>query len=162
MRSRRLTWIPVLCALWSGRALAQPANAHTRSMPHDASGADHDTATASPPEFESRPRSPFENSLMGELRCTCGTCGLQPINTCGCEFAAKMRAEVLADLDKHDLSTETGRQLAADAVRASMVAAYGPKALHRPLNLDVPVAVAAGVLVLAIGVRTIRRRRRAA
>jgi hypothetical protein len=69
-----------------------------------------DTLVATvPPELESRPRSPFESSLMGEVRCVCGTCDLKPIDTCGCEFAAKMLAEVLAELDKHDLSTETAR-----------------------------------------------------
>jgi cytochrome c-type biogenesis protein CcmH/NrfF len=153
--------IPVLCALWSGRAYAQSPGAHTRSSLPDASGPDLSAAAVPPAELEHRPRSDFENSLMGELGCTCGTCGLEPINTCGCDFAAKMRGEVLAELDTHDVSTETGRRAAAESVRASFVARYGAKVIrHRP-NADVPVAVGVGVVIVAvIGVRTIRRRRR--
>jgi cytochrome c-type biogenesis protein CcmH/NrfF len=129
----------------------------------DASETDLGTAAIPPPELENRPRSDFENSLMGELGCMCPTCALEPINTCACEFAAKMRAEVLAELDTHDVSTETGRRVAAESVRASLVAKYGPKVLrHRP-NMDAPVAVAGAVaIVVVVGVRTIRRRRRRA
>jgi hypothetical protein len=152
-----------VCALWSGRAHAQSSGAHTRSALPDASGTDLSTTVIpEPAELENRPRSAFENSLMGEFSCACGSesCGLEPINTCGCEFAAKMRAEVLAELDKHDVSSETGRRVAAESVRASLVAKYGPKVIrHRP-DLDAPVAVAVAVVIVAIvGVRTIRRRR---
>lgn len=164
MRIRRASsWVSLVFALWSGRADAQSSGAaHTRSVLPDAGGTDLSTAPIPPPpEFESRPRSDFENSLMGDLACTCGTCGLEPINTCGCEFAAKMRAEARAELDTHDLSTETGRRVAGDSVRASLVAKYGPKVLRRRPNADVPVAVGAAVVVVAIiGVRTIRSRRR--
>jgi hypothetical protein len=133
----------------------------------DASETDLGTAAIPPPELENRPRSPFEDSLMGELTCACGTesCGFKPINTCGCEFAAKMRAEVLAELDAHDVSTETGRRAAAESVRASFVTKYGPKVLRPRPNLDAPAAVAAAgvvAIVAVIGVRAIRRRRRRA
>ncbi len=101
---------------------------------------------------------------MRELACTCGTCGLEPIDTCRCEFAATMRGEVLTELDKHDLSTEAARRTAAEAVRASLTARYGPKVLRQRLNLDAPVAgvVVAGLVALVVGyrVRAARRRRR--
>jgi cytochrome c-type biogenesis protein CcmH/NrfF len=101
---------------------------------------------------------------MHEIGCMCETCKLDPINTCNCEFAAKMRGEVRAELDTHDVSTETGRHVASDSVRASLVAKYGPKVLRHPPNLDAPAAIAAVVIVLVIvlliGVRTIRGRRR--
>jgi cytochrome c-type biogenesis protein CcmH/NrfF len=127
----------------------------------DASAVDPLDKVAVPlPELENRPRSDFESSLMGEIGCMCGDCERKPINTCGCEFAAKMRAEVLAELDRHDLSTEAGRGAAAGSVRAFEVARYGPKVLHHSPNLDAPVAVAALVLVVGIGIRTVRRRRR--
>jgi hypothetical protein len=71
-----------------------------------------------------------------------------------------MRGEVLAELDTHDVSTETGRRVAADSIRASLVAKYGPKVLRHQPDLDAPVAIAAVVIVVAIGVRTIRARRR--
>lgn len=151
-------WIPLFCALGSGHAQAQFA-AHTQSELPDASGTDLNVLAIPPPELENRPRSHFENSLMGEIGCMCGTCKLDPINTCNCEFAAKMRGEVLAELDEHDLSTETGRRVAAESVRASMVAKYGPKVLRHSPNLDAPAVAVAVVIITAIGVRTIRRRR---
>ena len=84
---------------------------------------------------------------MGEIGCVCGTCELEPIDTCRCELAAKMRAELLAELDKYDLSTETGRRVAAEFVRASMVAKYGPKVLRHSPNLDAPAVAVAAVIV---------------
>src|SRR6266481_10058995 len=69
-------------------------------------------------ELQNRPRSDFENSLMGELSCTCGSCKLEPINTCRCDFAAKMRGEVRAQLDGLDRSTEATRRAAAETVRS--------------------------------------------
>ncbi|SRR6266545_3300881 len=122
---------------------------------------------ASPPELENRPRSNFENSLMRELACTCGTCKLEPIDSCRCEFAAKMRGEVLAQLDGLEVSTEAARRAAAEAVRTSFVARYGPKVLARNNRLD-PSGRIAGFVVAAIvlvvlvgilrGIRSIRRR----
>ena len=122
---------------------------------------------ASPPELENRPRSNFETSLMRELTCTCGTCKLEPIDTCRCEFAAKMRGEVLAQLDGLEVSTEAARRVAAEAVRTSFVARYGPKVLGRNSSLD-PSGRIAGFVVAAIvslvlvgilrGIRSIRRR----
>jgi cytochrome c-type biogenesis protein CcmH/NrfF len=156
---RALIWIPLFCALGSGRAQAQ-FEAHTKSELPDASGTDLNVLAIPPPELENRPRSHFEDSLMGELGCMCGTCELEPINTCACKFAAKMRAEVLAELDKQDLSTETGRRVAAESVRASMVAKYGPKVVRHSPNLDAPALAVAVLIITAIGVRTIRRRRR--
>ena len=97
---------------------------------------------------------------MGELACKCETCDRKPINTCECKFAAKMRAEVLEELDTHDVSTEAGQRVAAESVRASLVAKYGSKVLRHPPNLDAPVAIAVAVIVVVIGVRTIRGRRR--
>src|SRR5579859_5187444 len=62
-----------------------------------------------PSELENRPRSSFESSLMRELACTCGTCQLERIDSCRCAFAARMRGEVLAQLDGLDVSTEGAR-----------------------------------------------------
>jgi hypothetical protein len=117
----------------------------------------------SPPELGSRPRSEFESSLMRELACTCGTCKLEPIDTCRCEFAAKMRGEVLAQLDGLDVATETARRATAEAVRTSFVARYGPKVLERNSRLDpsgrlAGLVVAAIVLLVLVGIlRGIRR-----
>jgi cytochrome c-type biogenesis protein CcmH/NrfF len=156
---RTLIWISLFCALGLGRAQVQ-FGAHTQSELPDASGTDLSLLAIPSPELENRPRSHFENLLMGELGCTCGTCELEPINTCRCKFAATMRAEVLAELDTHDLSTETGRRVAAESVRASMVAKYGPKVLRHSPNLDAPAVAVAVVIIAAIGALTIRRRRR--
>jgi cytochrome c-type biogenesis protein CcmH/NrfF len=106
---------------------------------------------------------------MSELACTCVTCKLELINTCRCDFAAKMRGEVLAQLDGLDLSTEATRHAAAEAVRASFVARYGPKVLDRTNRFDpngriVGFVVAAILLlffvVILLGRRSIRRRAR--
>jgi hypothetical protein len=158
---RALFGLSLLLALWSPPARAQSASAHTRSSLPDASETDLSKIGVAPPEFENRPRSPFENALMGEIACTCGTCGLEPVNTCACDFAAKVRGEVLAELDRHDTTTDAGRRAAAEAVRAAMVAKYGPKALRHPPNLDAPVAAVAALVVLGGGALIIRKRRRA-
>ena len=131
-------------------------------------GPRHDgtVAFASPPELENRPRSNFENSLMREFACTCGTCKLEPIDSCRCEFAAKMRGEMLAQLDGLELSNEAARRAAAEAVRTSFVARYGPKVLDRNNRLDrsgrvAGFVVAAVVLLVLAGIlRSIRSNRR--
>jgi hypothetical protein len=123
---------------------------------------------ASVPELENRPRSDFENSVMSELACTCGDCKLELINACRCEFAAKLRGEVLAQLDGMDLSTEDARRAAVAAVRASFLARYGPKVLDRTNRLDpngrilgfVVAAIVTSVLFAILGGRLIRRRSR--
>ena len=86
---------------------------------------------------------------MGELACTCGDCKLELINSCRCEFAAKMRGELLAQLEGLDLSTEAARLAGAEAVRASFVARYGPKAMDRMNRLD-PNGLIAGSVVGAV------------
>jgi hypothetical protein len=157
---RQLLPAALLCALSSGSAYAQVSGAHAGHAVPDAGGTDLNLLAIPPPELENRPRSHFENSLMGEIGCMCETCELEPINACHCEFAARMRGEVLAELDTYDVSTETGRHVAADSVRASLIATYGPKVLRHQPGLDAPAAIAAVVIVLVIGVRTIRGRRR--
>ena len=86
---------------------------------------------------------------MGELSCTCGSCKLEPINTCRCDFAAHMRGEVLVELDGLDRSTEATRRAAAATVRSSFVARYGPNVLH-PTNRFDPKGHVAGFVVAAI------------
>jgi hypothetical protein len=162
---------PVLlaCVLF----LPELSNAHTginqapSTLSEDTPRHPGTVGLASTPELESRPRSTFENSLMRELACTCGTCKLEPIDTCRCDFAAKMRGEVLAQLDGLDVSTEEARRAAAEIVRTSFVARYGAKVLDRNNRLD-PSGRGAGFVVAAIallvlvgilrGIRSIRRR----
>jgi hypothetical protein len=124
---------------------------------------------ASVPELENRPRSDFENAVMSELVCTCGDCKLELINACRCEFAAKMRGEVQAQLDGLDLSTEAARPAAAEAVRESFVERYGSKVLERTNRLDPKGRIAGFVfagtvlsflLVILVRVRSIRRQAR--
>jgi hypothetical protein len=168
---RVVTRVVLVCALlWPA-----PSKAHTVSEGSQSSRTE-ETHTgpgtvgfASVPELENRPRSDFENSVMSDLACTCGDCKLELINACRCEFAAKMRSDVLAQLDGLDLSTEAARRAAAEAVRASFVARYGPKVLDRTNRLD-PSGRIAGFVVAAIvlsfvgvillGRRSIRRRAR--
>jgi cytochrome c-type biogenesis protein CcmH/NrfF len=99
---------------------------------------------------------------MSELTCTCGTCKLELINACRCEVAAKMRGELRAQLDGLDLSTEAARYTAAEIVRASFVARYGPKVLDRTNRLDpngrIAGFVAAAILLLFLGVILLGRR----
>lgn len=116
-------------------------------------------------ELQNRPRSDFEKSLMTEFACTRGDCKLELINACRCSFAAKMRGELLTQLNELDLSTDGARRAAAEAVRASFVARYGPKVLDRTNRLDPDgriagfvVAALALFLVFLIGRRVIRRR----
>jgi hypothetical protein len=118
----------------------------------------------SDPQLQNRPRSDFENSLMREFACTCGDCKLEVINACRCRFAAKMRGELLTQLNELDLSTDAARRAAAEAVRASFVARYGPKVLDRTNRLDPDgriagfVAAALALLLAAvIGRRAILR-----
>ena len=124
---------------------------------------------AAAPELENRPRSAFENAVMSDLACTCGDCKLELINACRCGFAAKMRGEVLSELDGVDLSTEAARGAAAEAVRASFVARYGAKALERTNRLDpngriaafvVAATVLSFLVVILLRVRSVRRRAR--
>ena len=144
------------------RSQAQTALGHTQSTrPTGASPGPSAVGITAPPEFENRPRSTFEDGLMGELACTCGTCELEPINTCRCDFAAEMRGEVRAQLDRFDLTTEAGRRAGAEAVRSSFVARYGPKVKRHNLDPNghvagvVVVALLAGVALLVV--RSIRR-----
>lgn len=154
----------VLALLWPLRSSALgPDRPHGAFAESSAAPATATPEMPTPPELENRPRSELERSLMRDLACTCGTCDLEPIETCRCAFAAKMRGEVLDELDAHDLSTEASRRGAAEAVRTSFAERYGAKVTrHRP-NLD---AAAGGLgLVAAAGltgiflVRAYRRRR---
>jgi len=98
---------------------------------------------------------------MSEIACTCGDCKLEVINTCRCEFAAKMRGELLAQLDVLDLTTEAARRSAADGVRASFVARYGGKALDRTDRLDPNghgAALVIAMIALSLVVRQLARR----
>ncbi len=98
---------------------------------------------------------------MGELACTCGSCELEPINTCRCDFAAEIRGEARKVLDGFDVTTDEGRRAATDAVKTSFVARYGPKVKRQSLDPNghfagfVVVALVAGAAVL-IG-RSLRR-----
>jgi cytochrome c-type biogenesis protein CcmH/NrfF len=160
--------ILIACVLfWPTLSRAQTGiNQAPSALSDDAARHAGTVGFTSPPELESRPRSEFQSSLMHELACTCGTCKLEPIDTCRCEFAAKMRAEVLAQLDGLDVSTDEARRATADAVRTSFVARYGPKVLERNNRLD-PSGRVAGLVVAAIvllvlvgilrGIRSIRR-----
>ncbi len=145
------------------RADAQSTSGHTQSTRPTASDPNAFGVT-SPPEFENRPRSNFENALMGELACTCGSCDLEPINTCRCDFAAEMRGEVRKVLDGFDVTTEAGRRAATEAVKTSFVAQYGPKVKRHSVDPNghfaggVVVALFAGAALL-IG-RSVRRSRR--
>jgi cytochrome c-type biogenesis protein CcmH/NrfF len=126
----------LFCSLWSPafsyaeKAGGEPVHTHSEKIRTDPTS----IGFASVPELENRPRSDFENSVMGKLACTCGDCRLERINACRCEFAAKMRGEVSAQLDGLDLATETARGAAAEAVRASFVARYGSKVLGHDLD----------------------------
>lgn len=122
--------LPGATGAFRHNALLWPSHANALQAPHTrVTRPDGTIATAemrTPPELESRPRSEFEKSLMSELACTCGTCDLEPIDTCRCEFAAKMRGELLDELDRHDLSTEATRRSAAAAVHTSSRSAMVP------------------------------------
>ena len=142
----------------SGTALSPAQNAPTHTKDPRTIG------FGSVPELENRPRSDFENAVMSKLSCTCGTCALEPINTCRCPFAAQMRGEVRGELDSLDVTSEASRQRAAQAVRASFVTRYGSKVVRRELD---PNGCATGsvfgilmLLVVFLLVRHVRSRTR--
>lgn len=168
---RVVTRILLVCALsWPALSKAHTApEASPSSRIEETHTGPGTVGFASTPELQNRPRSDFENSVMSELACTCGDCKLELINACRCEFAAKMRGDVLAQLDGLDLSTEAARREAAETVRASFVARYGPKVLDRTNRLDpngrIAGFVVAAIVLLVLGVillgrRSIRRRAR--
>jgi hypothetical protein len=168
---RVMTRMLLICTLCSpALSNAQTAVDGAQSTRPEETGIDPGTVMLPPtPELENRPRSAFENSLMGELACTCGTCKLEPINTCRCDFAARMRGEMLAQFDGLDVSKEAARRAAAEAVRASFVARYGPRVLDRTNRLDPTGRIAGFVLtalvlslfgIILLGRRSIRRRAR--
>jgi cytochrome c-type biogenesis protein CcmH/NrfF len=107
---------------------------------------------------KSPPSSDTAKSAMKELLCPCG-CPRQNILECSCQTAAELRGHVLALLDardengrpRFDLSSDTGKQAAYDAILAAFVHEYGEQILGTPkskLSWLLPAFAAAGGLGL--------------
>jgi len=72
--------------------------------------------------------------------------------SCRCEYAATLRAEVRAELDRADLSTEGSRRSAVESVRKVLIARHGPKIVRRGVDADGHFAEVAIGSVLVLGV----------
>ena len=129
------------------------------SLPHQKSKGE---SLADPPANDT------ETKLMSDLACVCGSCKREPIRTCTCDLAAKMRGDVKRQLAGADLTTAAGRALAQTKVLQWFADAYGPNVLKpfRTVNGDdrlgfIPVVILGGGLLLVIwqARRSVRRRR---
>jgi cytochrome c-type biogenesis protein CcmH/NrfF len=109
-----------------------------------------------------------ETAIMSDLACTCGMCKREPIRTCTCEMAAKMRGEVKEQLAGADLGTPAARTAAHDRVLHRFTATYGLGVLepHRVVSGDdrlgaMPLAILGGGLLLFVWQvrRSVRRKR---
>ncbi len=114
------------------------------------------------------PTNDSEDAIMKDLACICGTCNREPIRTCKCDLAAKMRAEVKQHLAGVDLSNASAQQSAHDHVLAWFAQTYGVDVLKpKPIaSIDDRLGSIPIVLVLGVGLalmiwRTRRSSRRA-
>jgi len=81
--------------------------------------------------------------LGAEIGCTCGTCPLRPIATCGCGFADTMLGR---------LSTEIAAGSDDDQIMAVFVAEYGPSIRIKPQGSGVGLmAWLAPMVLLMVG-----------
>lgn len=81
--------------------------------------------------------------LGGEIGCTCGTCPLRPILTCGCGFADTMLAELRQMVDEGNDD---------DAIMTAFAANYGESIRIAPHGSGFDLAVwAAPMLFLTLG-----------
>lgn len=81
--------------------------------------------------------------LAGEIGCTCGTCPLRPIATCGCGFADTMLAE-LEGLVAEDHTD--------DEIMVAFAASYGEQIRIAPASSGIDLtAWAAPMLLLTVG-----------
>ena len=81
--------------------------------------------------------------LAGEIGCTCGTCPLRPIATCGCGFADGMLGE-LQELVAESQSDEE--------IMVAFVASYGDQIRIAPASSGMDLtAWAAPMLLLTVG-----------
>jgi len=75
--------VVVALASWRGRASAGP---HSHDPPGGNGG-----GSFTDPSIENRPSGSFEERLMGELACVCGTCEREPILDCDCKVLVGRR-----------------------------------------------------------------------
>jgi cytochrome c-type biogenesis protein CcmH/NrfF len=158
---RALGLIVLLSALLSsGRAQELPSGlAGELALPHQTNKGQ---SLIDPPANET------ETKLMGDLACVCGTCKREPIRTCGCGLAAKLRGDVKRQLAGADLTTAAGRARAETNVRQRFAEAYGPDVLNpiRTVSGDdrlaaMPLVIlGGGLLLFAWQVRRSVRRKR--
>jgi hypothetical protein len=115
------------------------------------------------------PSNDTESRIMKDTACVCGSCKLEPIAVCKCDFAAKMRKEVKERTSALDLSTAESQQRAYETVRAALGAAYGMKALtpKKTSRAEDKISWLPGAIFLMglgwvtlVAVRSIRRGRR--
>lgn len=148
-------------ALVSTLASAQelPKNlAHELGQPH-ASAPSNPTG-----ELYNPPANETEAAIMTDLACVCGTCNREPIRTCRCDLAAKMRGEVKAQLAGVHTATATARKAAHDKVLASFARTYGADVLKpmRIASIDNRLGSIPIVVMLAVGLALIVWRARGA
>lgn len=115
---------------------------------------DHgDSNSAMPDTGGIDPKSdPRVRAVTASLACNCGTCPHEPVSTCTCGTAARLRAEVAAFVSKGMDSTQA---------RAAMIEKHGYEIVAAPpfagLNLlawvgpFVAIAVVAGLLWFKLG-----------
>jgi cytochrome c-type biogenesis protein CcmH/NrfF len=119
-------------------------------------------------ELFNPPANDAEDAAMKDLACVCGTCKREPIRTCTCDLAAKMRGEVKQQLAGVDVSTAAARKVAHDHVLAWFAQTYGADVLApaRVTSIDdrlgsLPIVVILGAGVTLMIWRTRRSLRRA-
>ena len=121
-------------------------------------------------ELFNPPANDVEDAAMKDLACICGTCKREPIRTCTCDLAAKMRGEVKQRLAGVDVTTAAARKAAHDDVLAWFARTYGAAVLApaRVASIDdrlgsLPIVVILGVggaLMIWRTRRSLRRARR--
>lgn len=114
------------------------------------------------------PANDTETKLMDDLACVCGSCKREPIRTCGCGLAAKLRGDVKRQLAGADLTTAAGRAQAEAKVRQAFAAEYGPDVSNplRTVSGDdklaaMPLVILGGAVLLFVWQvrRSVRRKR---
>jgi cytochrome c-type biogenesis protein CcmF len=88
---------------------------------------------------QNRPNNDTAKRAMKELICTCG-CARQDIFDCDCKTAADLRLQVMSLIGQtdatgkplYDLTTDSGRQKAYDAVLVAFSKEYGEQVLATP------------------------------
>ncbi|HTM19677.1 MAG TPA: cytochrome c-type biogenesis CcmF C-terminal domain-containing protein [Kofleriaceae bacterium] len=172
-RTGRAAEVAVLLLVFGGAGVGLARVAHAAAPPRQQALEHQDTEVgAAAHESDKsyagvcRPNSPTAGKLMKELVCLCGGCKRESLYDCKCQVAADERCHVLELLAGRDLSSESARQSAYDAVEKAYVDEYGEQVKATPksnVSWAVPaIAIGGGLIIVFFLVRAWVRRGRAA